>query len=353
MPDAERRVNLHYSDPIVVLGAGAIGCGVAAALANTGREIVVTSRWEDHRDAMNSLGLRLDTEAGRSCQVTVKALDPSELGSLRAPIKVAYLTAKSQGTEPYARLVRECLAPDGVVVSLQNGINVDALTSVLGTRKVIGGVALFAARRTGPGEVMLTGKSSDVIIGELDGEITDRLELIGGLTDNPPWTTRLTANITGTLWSKLVGNATVNPLSVVGGWTVGQLVSSKSILRVLATMAAEACAVAEASGAKLEELATMDIPSIAAAARHNDTEAIEALLRERPGGVFADTKPSSLQDFELGVPTELEWLGGYVEAKGSEIGVPTPTTSRVMSVARRLEGGEQRSQALIEEALAG
>jgi 2-dehydropantoate 2-reductase len=176
-----------------VIGAGAIGGTVAAGLIRDGHEVLLCDADAEHVAAINADGLRIEgpveelTVAANA--VTPDAL-PDGLGAVLLAVKAHHTAAAVEHLAPR-------LAPDGFVVSLQNGFNEDRLAAAVGAERVVGAFVNFGADVVGPGRIM-RGNRAAFWIGELDGADTPRVRgLVADIAD-----ARQTANIHGFLWSK-------------------------------------------------------------------------------------------------------------------------------------------------------
>ncbi len=178
---------------VVVIGAGAIGGTVAARMIRDGHDVLLCDLDADHVDAMNAHGLRI-TGPVEEFSVPATAVLPDGLPD---SVERAIVAVKSHHTESAARLLRDRLAPDGFVLSLQNGFTADVLAAAVGGERVVVGFVNFGADYLSPGVVM-QGNVATFRIGEPGGPVTDRVrELVAAL----PWA-EATDNIAGYLWSK-------------------------------------------------------------------------------------------------------------------------------------------------------
>lgn len=347
-----RTLSLSAEDPIVVVGAGGIGAGIASALAAGGRNVVVTSGWHEHVDRINSSGMEIVAGDGTVNTFAMRACTPANLRDEVGAIKVAYITAKADGVVESAELLRPLLAEDGVVVLTQNGVVTDAVLGVLPAERVLAGVVFLAASREGPGRAKVNiGPGSNLILGEMDGAATDRLDQVVGLTTTPPWESSATTNLLGVLWSKLVVNSATNSLGVLGGWSIGQMAGDARARATFGDLVAETVGVGDALGIEFEHLEMFDVPVAAHAVRQGDVDEVGRMLESGMAARFATARPSSLQDFEAGAKSELEWLTGYVIRKGLEVGAPTPVSERILRATRHIEAGGIRTRELMDEAL--
>ena len=145
---------------IVFVGAGAIGGYVGGHMSRAGHDVTLIDPWPEHVERMRSHGLELTgtTDAERHT-VQVKALHVTEAQHLsrERPVDIAFVCMKSYDTEWATLLIRQYLAPDGFVVSLQNCINEERIAALVGWGRTMGGIAsLIAAELYEPGRVKRT-----------------------------------------------------------------------------------------------------------------------------------------------------------------------------------------------------
>ncbi|HEY8544552.1 MAG TPA: 2-dehydropantoate 2-reductase, partial [Acidimicrobiales bacterium] len=332
---------------VPVVGAGAIGCGVGAALAEGGVRPLLVSDWEEHVAAVRCDGLRVEEADGTTRTVDADAATTADLVAGGGPFPLAYLASKCQGTRRHAEALAEVLAPDGAVVTVQNGINTDVLAEVLGPQRVLGGVAIFGAIRPAAGRVRRTGSGSWLVVGELAGGRSARAEAVAALTSRGGWDTRVSENVLGIMWSKMINNGMVNPMAVIGGWTVEEVMTHPGARSVCRAILAEGVAVAAAEGVRLEPLPSIDIPGVGRWAIDGEVEKVEEDLL-RFGRLFPGTRVSSLQDVDAGRATELPWFTGHIVAAGARRGVPTPVSQAALAAALEIEGGRERTPEWVE-----
>lgn len=179
---------------LTIIGAGAIGGTIGAHMIRAGHDITFCDVDEDHVNAMNKHGITIEGPV-ENFTVKTKAILPSQLPATLHNVAVA---VKSHHTKSAAELLRGRLAPDGFVVTLQNGLTAQDLSDVVGADRVIVSFVNFGADYIAPGRIM-QGNIGTFRVGELTGnKITPRvLELV----DAFPYA-EATANILGFLWGK-------------------------------------------------------------------------------------------------------------------------------------------------------
>jgi len=238
-----------------VVGAGAIGGIVGGHLARAGHRVRLVDRDREHVAAIRRHGLEVGGRAG--FRVTVPACAPEEV---RGPIGVLLLAVKTLHTvEALAPLVPS-LAPDGYVVSLQNGLEEPKIARLVGPARTVGAFLTFGGHYDGPGRVVYSGPGT-LRVGELDGRLTERVHgLARALSDFHP--AEATSNIDGYLWGKLVLGMIYFATATVDADVV-DIFAEPAARRVLSDLAAEGVAVAEALGIRIEPFDGFDPRAVA------------------------------------------------------------------------------------------
>ena len=126
---------------ILIVGAGAVGGYVGGSLARAGEDVSLVDPWPEHVNAMREHGLRLGGTHGEHT-VPVRALHLTDVqGLTRHPVDIAIVSTKSYDTAWAATMVRQYLAPEGYVVSLQNSINEEQIARAVGWGRTVGCIA--------------------------------------------------------------------------------------------------------------------------------------------------------------------------------------------------------------------
>jgi len=181
----------------VIYGAGAIGGTIGAHLTRAGTKVWLADRDVAHTVAMRTRGLHIQAPDGEFTQ-RVQAILPQEL---TAPLDGVFLCTKQQDTEEAVEDLAPLLAPDGWIMSVQNGLQEPLIAEIVGPRRTVGCFVNFSADVLEPGVIRYAGPSA-MAIGELDGTITPRLTEIRDLL-SPLQPVEITEHIQGYLWSKI------------------------------------------------------------------------------------------------------------------------------------------------------
>ena len=335
---------------IVVVGCGAIGGYCGGHMARGGEDVTLIDAWPAHVERMQERGLQLSgMSAEESFLVPVKALHVSDVQSLAKgpPVDIAFISEKSYDTEWAASLIKPYLSSDGFVVSLQNCINEERLAAVVGWGKTLGSVvSVLGAELVEPGHVHRTverhhGKHTVFRVGETHGRVTPRAEEVARVLAHADGS-KVTTNLWGERWSKLIINAMGNGVSAITGLGGAQRDHNESARWVRIRLGSETVRVGQALGYELEETQHMD-PETLARAGEGDKAAIETItarLLENAATRAEENRPSMAQDMAKGRRTETDFINGYVAAKGAEIGVPAPLNAKVNQLVNRVYRGE-------------
>ena len=335
---------------MAVVGAGAIGGYTAGHMTRAGEDVTVIDMWPAHVEYMREHGLQLSGRTPpETMSIPVKALHISEVQSLskQRPIDVAFVSVKSYDTLWATAMIQPYLAPDGFIVSLQNCINEELIAGVVGWGKTLGTtVSQIGLELYEPGRIKRTvpiggDKNTVFRVGEIHGGITERAEEVARLLRTCD-SAKVTDNLWGDRWTKLVINAMGNGTAAVTGLG-GKYRDSNEITRWLRIrLGAEAVRVGQAFGYKLEKIARME-PETLARAGEGDKAAIAeitATLLENAKVRSEESRSSMAQDVAKGRRTETEYINGYIADKGAEIGVPAPLNKKINAMVKLIERGE-------------
>jgi 2-dehydropantoate 2-reductase len=155
---------------LTIVGAGAIGGVTGAYLIRAGHDVTFVDLVDEHVRAINERGLTIEGIRGEF-RVPARAIHPRDLVG---PLDAVIIAVKALHTEAAARQMLPYLAPDGYVVSLQNGLNEETIAAVVGAERTVGAHINWAADYLEPGRI-LHGGTGSFYVGELDGRITPRL----------------------------------------------------------------------------------------------------------------------------------------------------------------------------------
>jgi len=323
---------------ITIYGAGAIGGITGARLAQAGHDVLLVDKAEDHVAAMNARGLTIDSRAG-SVTIPVRAATPAALGGNLA---LVLLAVKSQDTPAALEVLAPRLAADGTIVSLQNGLNEELIAAAVGEPRTVGCLVNWAADWQAPGRILHGGEGA-LVLGELDGRRSERVERLAKMLDvvSP---TRVSDNILGYTWAKHVYGALLVATALVDAHVYEVVERSPAVQQMLVRLVVENMAVAERAGIRLLAFDEYDPADYHAAVRG------DAAARERAMGSIAahyraatKTKTGIWRDLAVRKrKTEVGALLGATVAKAKGYGMAMPLTTRLIAMIAELETGRRQ-----------
>ncbi|NWF67633.1 MAG: 2-dehydropantoate 2-reductase [Chloroflexi bacterium] len=324
---------------ILIEGIGGIGGVLAAKIIQAGYAPVLVTNNQAITDAIKLYGLRIK-DGAELYSVPVPniftALEDVPFGDFDA----AYLIMKADGVVTAAKKSLPLLKPDGYVVTFQNGIVEDIVAEAIGAQRVISGIIGWGGTMDKIGMYEKT-TIGNIHLGELDGKITERLKNLATVCETCT-PVIVTDNIRGALWSKLAINCTITTIGALTGETLGQLVRDGRVRKLFLRTYAEVVDTAEASGIRLERIAT-DPKLLYLPRGANFVQALfkNALVRV-VGMRYSKQKSSSLQSLERGRKTEIDYLNGYVVRQAQNVNVPTPVNAALVRMMKAIESGQRK-----------
>jgi 2-dehydropantoate 2-reductase len=292
----------------VVFGAGAMGSFIGGLLSRR-HKVLLIGRAE-HVDAIREQGLRI---TGKTAVIAKP--DAATTVPPRARPDFVFVTTKAYDTAnamgPLERFVDR-----SVFVTLQNGLG-NAETIAKTARRVIAGTTAIGVTFVGPGEIRHAGVG-DTVFGAWANVGEAELVRLRDVFAEAGINAELTSDIRSELWSKLVVNASINPLAAIAGVPNGRLVRDKRLFAVLEAVSREAAAVAKAEGVAVdaEEL------------RHRTV-----LVAKRTGA----NRGSMLQDLDRHRRTEIDAIAGPIIRAAGRHRLPVPLTQALYAIVRARE----------------
>ncbi len=316
---------------VVVLGAGAIGAYVGAALERGGEDVTLIARGA-HLEAMRQHGVRVisprgDFEAHPAVTDDFNAL---------AEADVAFVALKAYSLPALAERIGGALGPETVVIPAQNGIpwwyfqshsgplagttveSVDpggAISRSIEPPRIVGCVVYCSTEIIEPGVIRHT-EGTRFAIGEPDGSLTDRCRRISEAFVAGGLKCPVEENLREQIWLKLIGNVAFNSVTALTGATLGELGLLPEMKDLLRAMLEESAAVAAALGVELPV-------------------SIERRLER--GLDVGNHKTSTLQDLEAGKPLELDCMSGAVIELAGRLGIAVPHVEATHACAKLLD----------------
>ena len=314
----------------LIAGAGAIGAYIGARMAQAGFDVTLFARGP-HLRAMQQNGVQVKSSEGDFVTRPNIAASLEEVG----PVDVVFLGVKAHGLCQLAPQLKPVLGSDTTVVSTQNGIpwwyfqgfggeweglrleRIDpggVISSAIEARRVVGSIVYFSTEITSPGVVQHI-EGNRITLGEPDGSRSDRVRQIAEALVASGLRCPITARLRHEIWVKVLGNASLNPVSALTRATIIQMLRDPGVRSVIRNIMLEVEAVSHKLG--------MELP---------------VSIDQRIAGAekVGEHKTSMLQDLEAGRPMELEALVGAVVELGERVGLPMTCTRTVYDCTKLL-----------------
>ena len=307
----------HLKQPILIAGTGALATLFAARLSAAGHPVTMLGTWENGLSALAENGARLVDAEGVEHAYSVEAT--ANLAECRGA-RYALVLVKSWQTERVAGQLADCLAEDGLALTLQNGMgNRELLAGTLGLPRVALGVTTTGATLLGPGLARAGGE------GVISVETHPRLGPLEAALTGAGFKVQVVNDADALVWGKLVINAAINPLTALLRVPNGELLHRPAAHLLMRVLAQEAAAVATAQGVRLPF--------------EDAVSAAEDVARKT-----AANHSSMFQDVRRGAPTEIDAICGAITQTGEKLGISTPVNRVCWQLTRASLPRAQRVQ---------
>lgn len=320
---------------VAVIGAGAIGGITAANLSRAGFDVELVCKHESKALQIENEGLHIIGVRGDH-QVKLKAV--ADIEQLSGKKDIVLIVTKAYDMPDAAKRVLPFLKEDSLVVSMQNGICVDALAGVVGEGRTVGCVVGWGSTMLPDGTLNMTSEGDFVIGGFLpDKDISALKQALDNVIE-----TRVSDNIVAELYSKMIVNSCITSVGVLSGLYLGQILAKRSARNIFISIIREAVAVADAMGLVVKPYGgKLDYYGLARGSGALADMRRHLMIRII-GFKYRRLKSSSLQALERGKPTEVDYFNGYIAGKGAELNVLTPVNTRIVQMIKQIEAGTRK-----------
>jgi len=299
---------------IVIVGPGAMGCLFAAFLTKAKEEVWLLDNNKERAEKISQQGIIVEGVSG-NWQVKVKSTAaPQDIGL--ADLVIIYV--KSYDTKEALTKAKPVIGENTAVLTLQNGIgNIEIMGEVVGHERVIGGVTSHGATLLDIGRIRHAGKG-ETVIGRIDGKIPVEMRALRELFNKAGFETRISRDIKGLLWSKLIINVGINALTAITRLNNGRLVEFDGARKILRDAATEAAKVSKRKRIKLiydDPLAKVE--AVCEATAQNISSMLQDILRKKR--------------------TEIDFINGVIVRQGQELGISTPVNCLLVDLVKTIE----------------
>ena len=318
-----------------IYGAGSLGTILGAYITRKGGEIDLINRNKAHVEALKKEGAQVTGTVNFTQKVNAYTID--EMSGI---YDIIFLMTKQQQNTEVVSFLKDYLAEDGIIVTLQNGIPELQISEIVGEQRVIGCTVAWGATMQGPGVCELTSEPDSLTfsMGTLSGQKPAHFEAVKALLEmmGP---VEVDENFIGTRWSKLLINSAFSGMSAVLGCTFGEAAKDKKSRKIVQALIKECIDVCATGGIKIEPVQGKDAVKLLNY-ENAIKKAISFFIIPIAIRKHAKLRASMLQDLEKGKKTEVDAINGVVSAFGRKVGCPTPMNDKVVEIIHRIESGE-------------
>jgi 2-dehydropantoate 2-reductase len=297
---------------IAVIGAGGIGGPYGASLAKAGADVTFVARGA-HLAAIRENGLRIEGDRGdthiRSAQATD---DIAEIGT----VDFVLCCVKLWDLEVAAEQIRAIIGPRTAVIPFQNGIDAaERLTSILGSKAVMGGMAFVTGAIVAPGVIRQTGTYQRMTFGELDGRVSERGQRLRDLCPAAGFEGVLSPDIMVPVWEKFILLVPLSGLNALTRLPLGKWRDDPELLALYEAALRETVSVGLAEAVRLpSDIVDRTLAQMRSMPPHHTTSMGNDLIR--------------------GNRLELPWFAGKVVELGRRHGIKTPVNAFIYAALK-------------------
>lgn len=298
---------------IAVIGAGAMGSLFGGLLTEAGVKVWLIDIWKEHVDRLNQKGLTIEREGIERVARPRATTDPTTINR----VDLAIIFVKSTQTAAAAKTAANLIGPDGLVVTLQNGMgNADLLAKAMQPGQVLAGTTSHGATLLGPGRIRHAGSGPTVIGPWLGGDLAPASR-VADVLSKAGIETEVTGEVQALVWNKLFINIGINAITALTGIKNGRILDLAATRDLSQKAVEEAIAVAQAKGIRVEENVVAHVFKVAEATATN--------------------RSSMGQDVDSHRQTEISAINGAVVREARQMGLATPVNDTLTALIQTLE----------------
>jgi len=299
---------------VVIVGAGAMGCLFGFLLHKAGKEVWLLEKYPDLVKQIKKKGITVEGVSGEHHVFPLITSEAEEINHADLII----LFVKAFDTHQAILNAKPLVGPSSVVLTLQNGIgNVEEIVRVVAHKQTMAGTTAHGATVLGLGHIRHAG-TGETVIGELDGEKTSRLEKVRTFLESAGIAVQTTQDVTGLLWSKLLINVGINPLTGITGLLNGELLDFEETRGIMRRVVNEAKSVVDRKGIRL--------------IYPDHLQKVESVCL-----ATAQNISSMLQDIRNKKKTEIDFISGAILREGKELDFDLPINQALTQLIHLIE----------------
>lgn len=319
---------------IGVVGAGAVGCTVAALLAKAGYDVELAKIYKSQFNLTNNVALTISGEFGDHNVLvnTCKGID--KFSSLKDFI---FIFSRANDAKKSSSIALKYLTPNGKIVTLQNVFTLDVVLEVVPRDKLLGLIIGWSPIKNDYNNISILSNGINVIgpfCPNLDSSLILLKQVLSNITP-----TYITNNLVGLAISRLIINSAISSLGCITGARLGNLMEIKNVKKLFEGLFKEDMAIAKARGIKItpycKEFDYYELMKPGFASFLQRRRKLSQLGRQNPYVVS-----STLRNIENNKQTEIDYTIGYFIKQGKKLNIKTPLNSRLYEMISDIENHE-------------
>lgn len=311
---------------VLILGAGAVGIGIGASLADSSVDVDFIARGKTKelidKEGISRLGLFKDIKIKAGVVRTYESLDKTPRDAYDYIIIATKTVANTVTNQELANNVA-CMKKDGCIVFMQNGMNYEEPyreyfdENMLYNSRVITGFI-----KTKENVSTITAHSEPILFGSIFGYDNDVVAPLAEAINKSGLPAMVSDKVLVAMWDKLIYNTTLNPLGAILKKSYGELAKSEYAHSIMDILIEETFAIIKAAGVETD---------------WEDADSYRDALFNELIPVTGEHRSSTLQDIEAGRKTEIDTLTGVLLYYASHCGVAAPMHSMIYSLIKAME----------------
>ncbi|MBX6426770.1 MAG: 2-dehydropantoate 2-reductase [Variibacter sp.] len=325
---------MSKSKKIAVLGTGANGSCIAADLTRNGHDVTLIDQWPAHVETMRAEGLRVALP-DEELHVKVRAHHLCDLCAINETFDIVFLVVKAYDTRWMCELIKPYLAPDGLLIGVQNGMTADDIAAIVGPSRTIGCVVELSSEIFTPGLVQRNTPPAGTWfgLGSLDPSMDGRVPEVEAILRDVGKVS-ITQNIRAAKWMKLVVNTmSLGPFAMLG-MRISEAAELPGMRDLALKIGAEALEVGQRLGYPIEPIFGLSPEDV-----RGSNQLLEKLLDKLCRDVGPRARDCVLQDHLKGRYSEVDLINGLVVEESARLGKSAPANAAIVEITRRIRAG--------------
>ena len=321
---------------IAVLGTGANGASIAADLTKAGLDVVLIDQWPQHVEAMRQNGIQIEMPT-KTLQVPVRAFNLCDISTFDDKFDIVLLVLKAYDTTWACHLIEPYLKNEGLLVGVQNGMTIDAISAVVGPHRTMGCVIEISSQMFDPGIVQRQSppERSWFAVGSTDESTSGRETDVQKILSHSG-TTVVSSDIRSAKWMKLISNCTTLATTAIFGVPIAEAAKNPEMRKIMIRSGTEALIAGQDLDYSIEPIFGLSDEDV-----RNTNQLVELLLDKLTSSyILPETITTVLQDHMKNRKSEVENINGWVVEQYNNLGKKAPVNAAIVEICARIKSGD-------------